>query len=222
MLLGLPRLACPVVHVEHVLDGLVAVGVVPHVHDLHLPDLVDRTAVVAVVEERWNSEYAVQHGDIFIVTTHKVDKALGIVEYAPGVVEAVAFGEVASPLERAERSFEGSVHVLAHHQLVFRIIEVPVIHGCLCIRCKLLLALAECLSEGVDAPVVVGIFKGPGSILIDSDIAGDVAETVVILPAEPSGRLDRRVYGVRSVGDGLPEFFGIVAAETLDVGSSYD
>ena len=63
------------------LDRLVAVGVVSHVHHLHLPDLVDREAVVAVVEERRDCEYAVEHPGEDLVPSHQVDQALRVVEH---------------------------------------------------------------------------------------------------------------------------------------------
>ena len=126
---------------------LVSVGVVAHVHHLHLPDLVDREAVVAVVEEGRYTEYAVEHRDEGIVTSHQADQAGGVVEYAPGVMQAVPFGEVSSPFERTERTRETAVPVLPDHQVVLRIEEVAVVEGCLGIRSQLFLALAQGLAE---------------------------------------------------------------------------
>ena len=79
-LLRLPRLAAPVVKVEHMLDRLVAVGVIPHIHNLHFPDFVDREAVVAVIEDRWDCEYAVEHACEHFVSAYKVNQALRVME----------------------------------------------------------------------------------------------------------------------------------------------
>ena len=39
------------------LDGLVAMGIIAHVHDLHLTDLMDYQMVITVVEDRWDEEH---------------------------------------------------------------------------------------------------------------------------------------------------------------------
>mgnify|MGYP000785073787 FL=1 len=43
------------------LNRLVAVGVIAHVHHLHLPDFVDDAAVIALVENRRHDEYRIEH-----------------------------------------------------------------------------------------------------------------------------------------------------------------
>ena len=204
MLLGLPGLATPVIHVKHVLDRLVAMSVVAHIHHLHLTDLVDREAIVAVVEERRDCEHAVQHGDIFLIPAHQVDESLGIVEDAPGIVEAISLREVPTPFERAERTLEGPVEVLADHQFVLRIVEILVVHRGLRIRGEFLLTLSESLAESVDAPVVISIFEGPGGVLVDLNIARDIAQAVVIFPSHPAGGTYFRMDSVGSMSHSLP------------------
>ena len=63
------------------LDRLVAVSIVAHVHDLHLANLVDYGSVIAVVEEWRHVEYGVEHVVEHFLATHKVDKSLRVVEY---------------------------------------------------------------------------------------------------------------------------------------------
>ena len=46
----------------------------------------------------------------------------------------------------------------------------------------------------------------------------DIAEAVVIFPAESACRTDLRMDGVGSVGDGLPKLVGVIAAQPLDPG----
>ena len=55
--LCLPRLAAPVIKIDEVLDRLVSVRIVAHVHDLHLPDFVNRESIVAIIENRRNIEH---------------------------------------------------------------------------------------------------------------------------------------------------------------------
>ena len=133
-------------------------------------------------------------------------------------MQAVAFGEVASPFQRAERPLERAVEVLSDHQPVLRIVEIPVIECGLGVRRKLFLAAAQSLAELVDAPIIVGIFKSPGGILVDAYITRDIAEAVVIFPTESACRTDLRMDGVGSVGDGLPKLVGVIAAQPLDPG----
>ena len=51
-ILRFPRLPGVVVEVNHVLNGLVAMGIISHIHYLHLAYLVDDDAIVARVEHR--------------------------------------------------------------------------------------------------------------------------------------------------------------------------
>ena len=43
------------------LDRLVTVSVVTHIHHSHLTDLVDHTTVVTIIEQRRDSEHGVKH-----------------------------------------------------------------------------------------------------------------------------------------------------------------
>jgi len=45
--LGFPRFSGVVIDVSHVLDGLVTVGIVTHVHNLHFPDFMYHAAIIA-------------------------------------------------------------------------------------------------------------------------------------------------------------------------------
>ena len=59
-ILRLPGLTAISVEIDHVLDRLVAMGVVAHVHHLHLAYLVDHLSVVTVVEDGRHDEDAVK------------------------------------------------------------------------------------------------------------------------------------------------------------------
>ena len=111
------------------LGRLVTVGVVAHIHHLHLADLMDHAAIVALVEQRRHIEDRVQHRHEFFTATHQVDKTLRVVEHAPGVVPAVAFGEGIAPFQRRERSLETAVGVAAAHQAAFLVEDILVVQS---------------------------------------------------------------------------------------------
>ena len=110
------------------LHRLIAVSVVSHIHHLHLPDLVDNSAVIAVVEQRRNVEYRIQHLHETVRTAHQIDQPLRVVKNAPGIVPTVPFRESVAPLQRRERAHKRPVAVAAAHQTGLRIEQVPVIH----------------------------------------------------------------------------------------------
>ena len=65
------------------LYGLVAVSVVAHVHDLHLPDFVDDTAIIAFVEYRRQHKHGIHHPVEGILAPHQINEPLRIVENRP-------------------------------------------------------------------------------------------------------------------------------------------
>ena len=79
--LCLPGFAAVVVHVYHVLDGLVAVGIVTHVHDLHLAYLMNCESIVAVIKMRRDFKDFIQIRIEGIIASHKFDKSSRIMEY---------------------------------------------------------------------------------------------------------------------------------------------
>ena len=139
-------------------------------------------------------------------------------EYAPGIVQGIAFGEVPSPLERAEGAAEAAVGLAAVHQAHLGIKDIAVIEGGLLIGRQVFLGHLQGLAQLVDAPVIIGIFQRTGRILGNIHVAGNVAQGVIVLPAQAAGRAHRRVHGMGAVGDGLPEFADIVVTDAGEVG----
>ena len=133
-------------------------------------------------------------------------------------MEAVAFREVAAPLERAERTGKRTFSILADHKLVFRVIEIPVVQCSFAVRLQFRLRLAQSLAEHIDAPVIVGILESTSRIFLDADIARHVAQTVIIFPAETACRTYLRMNLVGIGNDCLPELFSIIAADSIDIG----
>ena len=118
------------------LDRLVTVSVVTHVHDLHFADFMDHLTVIAVVEQRRNGKYGVEHHNERIFTTHQVDQSLRIVENRPSIMPAVSFCKGIPPFQRRERSLESTVGILATHQLGFLIVQVLIVHGTFSVQLK--------------------------------------------------------------------------------------
>ena len=79
--LSFPGLSGIVVHVNHVLDGLVAMSIVTHVHNLHFAYLMDDTSIVTVIEQRRNIEDRIEHLNEGLLASHEVDQALWVVEH---------------------------------------------------------------------------------------------------------------------------------------------
>ena len=187
VLLGFPRLSSPVVEIYHVLDRLVSVRVVAHVHHLHLADFVDGESVVAVVEYRRYVEYFVKVAAEILFASHHFHEACRVMEYRPCVVEAVAFCEVTAPFERAERCGEAAVFIASAHEMVFCAVEVSPVHCPVPVWLQFCVALAQGLAESVDAPVVVCVLKGAGRTFVDAHIARHISELVVVFPSEAAG-----------------------------------
>ena len=168
--LRLPWLSAIAIEIDHVLDGLVAMGIVTHVHDLHLTDLVDGEAIVTVVKHRRQTKYGVEHLIKGVLASHEVDQSLWVVEDRPCVVPAITLSEGITPFQRIERLHKLSILQFATHQLRLSVEEMLVVQGALAINGNLLLGFTKSLAQLEDTPVVVGVFQGTGSTLPDIQI----------------------------------------------------
>ncbi|MPM54702.1 hypothetical protein SDC9_101481 [bioreactor metagenome] len=100
------------------LDGLIPVSILPHIHNLHLPDFVNRETVITVIKNRRHLENRIQHIHKLFVSTHQIDQPLWIVENRPRVVPAIALGERIPPFCRTERRLKRSILILTPHQFI--------------------------------------------------------------------------------------------------------
>src|SRR5690554_900173 len=116
--LRLPGFAGVVVEIYHMLNGLVSMSILSHVHDLHLPDLMYWKTVIAVVENRRHLEYRIEHVYKHPFPPHQVNQPLRVVENRPGVVPAVALGKGVTPFGGTEGRLERAILVLSPHQVV--------------------------------------------------------------------------------------------------------
>ena len=182
--LRLPWLTGVIVEIDHVLDRLVAMSVIAHVHDLHLPYLVDDTPVVTLIEEGWHIEHRVEHLHEDICSTHETYQSHRVVEHRPCVVPCVSLSEGIPPFQRTERRLERPVGVAAAHQKglfveYFFIVECPVVE-----RQPLTLVLAQLPAQHIDAPIIVGILQGARHTLIDADVIRHITQFVVLFVAQ--------------------------------------
>ena len=115
------------------LDGLVAMRIVAHIHNLHFTNFVYHEAIIAVVKHRWQGKHRVQHTCKGFLAIHQMNESLHVMKHRPGVMPAVSFRKRISPLEWIEWSLECSVFILSAHQLMRSIVQVLVVHATLAI-----------------------------------------------------------------------------------------
>ena len=114
------------------LDRLVAVGIIAHVHDCHLANLMNRESIIAVITEGSHVEHQSR-------AFPRISYVLPIRPIRPstswntdsGVVPAVAFCESVAPLERGEWALECAVGIAATHKIAFFVENIAVVHGTL-------------------------------------------------------------------------------------------
>ncbi len=201
------------------LNRLVSVRVLAHVHHLHFPHLVNHgTALQSLCTG--NEKYGVEHAGERLFTPHQVDQSLWIVKNRPGVVPAVALREIAAPGRRIKFRRKGAVVGTTRHQLVLRIEEVFVVHCPFAVNGYFRLRLAQGFSEAIDGPVVVGIFQSTGHILTDAHVIGDITILVIFGVAGTSRCRHRGMHAVRPMFERFPECFGIVSPQSLYVSVS--
>ena len=162
------------------LDRLVTVGVVTHVHHRHLTNLVDYLAIVAIVEQRRNREDRIQHLHERSLATHQVDQALRIMEHTPRVVPAVTLGEGITPFQRREGGHELAILQAATHQVGLLVEEVTIVQRTASEKLLLLLRTIQVLRQLPDAPVIVGILQRASSVLVDLHVVRYITQRVVI------------------------------------------
>ena len=144
-----------VIEVNHVLYGLVAVSVVAHVHDLHLPDFVDDTAIIAFVEYRRQHKHGIHHPVEGILAPIKsmspADRGKPTTNNA-----SCFFGKGITPLQGIERRLETPSSFLPRISL-WAGRKDPGSSARLAKGASSFFDLLERKSQLVDAPIVIGI-----------------------------------------------------------------
>ena len=129
--LAFPGLRGPVIQIQHVLGGLVAVGVVSHIGHLHLGDFVDAVTVVAVVIDGRDLEDRVKHFGKGLLSAHCLHQSGNVVENAPGVVPGIALGEGIAPFVGAEGLLKRAIGIASSHKTGRRVKDIAPIPGAL-------------------------------------------------------------------------------------------
>ena len=192
------------------LDRLVAVCIIAHVHHLHLSDFMDGKSVIAIIENRREKEYRVKHLVELLLSAHQTDESFRIVEYRPGIMPGISLGKGIAPLERIERRLEFSIQQSSAHQTTLPVEHLLIVHRSLGKRFQFLLRLAERLAKLVDAPVIIGIFQGTGHTFIDFHIIRHIAQLIVVLKTMTSGRIHFRMNSIGSMNHSLPKGLCII------------
>ena len=188
-------------------------GIVAHIHDLHLANLVNDAAIVALVEQRWHVEDGVEHLDKHIASTHQPNQSFGVVEHRPIVVPCVALGESIAPLKRAEWRLERTVVIAAAHEFCLIVEHMAVVERMFAEGLQLVLALTQFLSQLIDTPIVVGILQGACHALVDAHIVGHISQSVVVLEAQSAGRRHLWMHMIGTIDDSLPQCLYVVAGQ---------
>ena len=63
------------------LDGLVTVGIVAHIHNLHLAYLMNHSTIIALIKYWWYAENRVEHRREIVFSAHKGHQSCRVVEY---------------------------------------------------------------------------------------------------------------------------------------------
>ena len=140
------------------LNRLVTVSIITHIHDLHFAYLMDYTTIITVIEQRRHIEYGIHHCVETGLPSHQVDQSLWVMEDRPGIMPAISFRKGIPPFQRVERRLECTVFITTTHQLGFLIEQVLIIHGMFGKNCYFRFRFTQCFSQFIDGPVIVSIF----------------------------------------------------------------
>ena len=164
--LRFPRLFGIIVQINHVLDRLVSMCIVTHIHHGHFTNLMNYKTIIAVIKYRRYREDRIKHRHKGLVPSHQVNQSLRVMEYRPGVVPAVSFSEGIPPFQRRERLHEFTVFLFASHQFGLRIKQILIVHSTFCKKLDFLFRALQFFSKFIDTPVIIRIFQCTGCVLV--------------------------------------------------------
>ena len=109
------------------LNRLIAVRIITHIHDLHFPNLMDSKAVITIIKKRRHRKDRIQLIDKCFISSHQINKSLHIVENTPSVMNSITFGEDSAPFIRREGLFPISLLSAPSHPSTRIIVEITII-----------------------------------------------------------------------------------------------
>ena len=214
-ILCLPGLAGPVVEIYHMLNGLVAMCILSHVHHLHLAHLMNHAAT-AETQIAGEHEHAVHHLCHFIASAHEFAQSGRIVEHAEAPVPTVAFAKLTAPVLRHKFSVECALFLSAAHEFAGRIIHIGIVESSFLVWSQFSLALAHSLTQGVDTPIVVSIFQCAGHVLTYSHVARYIPQSVIIVMTYTS-RCGAIQMVMSTIGNSIPQLVLVGHSDSLDI-----
>src|SRR5580658_11345623 len=96
---------------------LIAMRILPHPSDLHLPDLMDHLPVITVIKGWRHHKNGIEHRYKLLLPTHQPDQTLNVMEHPPRIMPAVPLRKRVAPFERIEGRLPASVLVFSPHEL---------------------------------------------------------------------------------------------------------
>ena len=163
------------------LDGLVAMGILPHVFCLHLLHLMYHVAVIAWMHRAGERKHGVKFGCKRLVTAKEVDESLNVMKHRPYIMPGIAFGIGSAPSERVERCNPRAILMAATHEMSVRIPQIAVVVH-LPAENLLIKRIACRPCQLVGAEVVVGIFQSLRHTAMRFG-KGHIAQGEIVLPS---------------------------------------
>ncbi len=198
------------------LNGLVPVSIVTHIHDLHFADFMNHLSVVGIIEDGGHHEDRIKHGYKRLLSAHQIDQSLYIVKDRPGIVPAVPFGKSIAPFKRAKWFLEGSVLISSAHQAGFLVKNILIILRPFGKDGNFIFGLAQGFSKFINAKIGKSIFEGTGYIFIYLHIVRDIAQLIIIINSKSSYRM-KGTFIFRIFQNSFPKSFNIVAPSSFEV-----
>ena len=131
-ILRLPRLTGIGIQVRHVLNGLVAVGILAHIGLFHLYHLVNFAPVPTGIYLTGNGENGVYLLTETFLAAKETNQSVHIVEYRPDVMPGTTLGIGAAPLDGRERLRPRAVGIASAEETDIGVPKVDVVEHLLC------------------------------------------------------------------------------------------
>ena len=200
------------------LDRLVAMRIITHIHNGHLTDFVDGESVIAVIEYWRDRKYGIQHRDKHVLTSHQIHQSLGVVEDRPCIMPTVTLSKVTAPLQRRKVFFKLSILLLTAHQIVIGTEEALVVHGSPLELLDFLFRTIQFLGQLQDTPIIIGILQRTGCTFMNTHIARHIAQLVIVFVSQAPCRRDLRMNILCTIDQTGIKSFQILHTDTLHIG----
>ena len=155
------------------LDRLVAVSVVAHIHNLHFAYFVYGKSVVRIVKQRRHFKYFVYLFLKSLFAPHQLYESLKILKYRPRVVQAIPFSKRIAPFQRIEWRLKLSVLIFASHPFSFRVKNIFIAFRLFVVLFGYI-SFAHFFCHTRNAIVGISVLKGTGYIFVNLHIIRNI------------------------------------------------